>query len=128
MRFLKYLFLAVLAICLVIIALANNRIVLLKLLPAELAFPLPYGWSDWVMNNMAIELPLYAVIFASIAVGLLVGFVWEWFREHKHRVAMRQRGKEAKTLAREVVKLKEAQGEGKDEVLAILDKSDRKAS
>mgnify|MGYP001796190036 CR=1 FL=1 len=128
MRFLKFLFLAVLAICLIIIALANNRIVLLKLLPAELAFPLPYGWSDFVMNNMALEVPLYAVIFASIAVGLLVGFIWEWFREHKHRVAMRQRGREAKTLAREVTKLKAARGDSKDDVLAILDQSDRKAS
>ena len=126
MRFLKILFLAVLAICLITVALANNRPVTLKILPDELAFPLPPEWSAWVIETMTITLPLYMVIFAGIAVGVLIGYVIEWFREHKHRVAMRQREKEAKTLAREVVKLKEATGEGKDDVIAILDQSERK--
>ncbi|MEO0830134.1 MAG: hypothetical protein AAFY03_06705 [Pseudomonadota bacterium] len=35
---------------------------------------------------------------------------------------------EARVLAREVVKLKDKQNEGKDEVLAILDSAPRKAS
>lgn len=113
MRFLKYLFLVVVAIVLVVLAMANRDVVTVKLLPAELAseFGQPFSY----------ELPLFAVIFAGIVVGLLIGFVWEWFREHKHRSAVRVERREREKLEREVKGLKRHANEGRDDVLALLD-------
>ena len=120
MRYVKYLFLLVLAGCLLTIALANRGEVTLNLLTPDLAEVAGFSY--------AITLPLYMVVFAGIAAGILIGFIWEWFREHKHRVEARQRTREAKTLAREVGRLKDKQNEGKDEILALVDDAPRKAS
>ena len=76
---------------------------------------------------MQVDVPLYVAIFAGIAIGILVGFVWEWFREMKHRSVASKRTREAQSLAREVVRLKEEKNEGKDDVLALLDDAPRKA-
>ena len=62
MRYLRYAFLASLAIVLVSVALANRGMVTLKLLPVEL--------SDWVGLKQSIELPLFVVIFGSILISL----------------------------------------------------------
>lgn len=120
-RYLKYLFLLVLAGCLLTVALANRGTVTLNLLTPELEALFGPTFST------SITLPLYAVVFAGIAAGILIGFIWEWFREHKHRAAVRQRTREAQTLAREVTRLKEQQNAGKDEILALVDDGPRKA-
>lgn len=120
MRYLKYLFLLVLAGVLLTLALANRQMVTLNLLTPDL--------SELAGFSYAVNLPLYAVVFGGIGAGILIGFVFEWFREHKHRVEMRQRTREAKTLAREVVRLKDQQNEGKDDILALVEDGPRKAS
>ncbi|MFT6169517.1 MAG: putative integral membrane protein [Celeribacter sp.] len=114
MRTIRYVFLAALAVALVTIALANRAIVTLNLLPAELAEYLGVGYS--------ISLPMFIVIFGAIIAGLLIGFVWEYMREYKHRAAASKHRREKDVLAREVSKLKvdKAKSEG-DEVLALLD-------
>jgi uncharacterized integral membrane protein len=114
MRTIRYVFLAALAVALITIALANRAVVTLDLLPAELAEYLGIGYS--------ISLPMFIVIFGAIIAGLLIGFVWEWMREYKHRVAATKHRREKDQLAREVSKLKvdKAKSEG-DEVLALLD-------
>ncbi len=67
------------------------------------------------------ELPLFLVIFAGILVGLLIGFVWEWFREAKHRsrrIVPAARGDAAGARGQP------AAGKGcrpKDDVLALLE-------
>jgi uncharacterized integral membrane protein len=119
MRYLKYLFLLVLAASLLTVALANRDLVTLNLLTPELASLVGFG--------MSITLPLYVVVFGGIAAGILIGFVWEWFREHKHRAEAARRTREAKTLAREVVRLKDKQNEGKDDILALIEDGPRKA-
>ena len=119
MRYLKYLFLLVLAGSLLTVALANRGEVTLNLLTPELETLAGFALS--------ITLPLYAVVFAGIAAGILIGFIWEWFREHKHRAEAAQRKREAQTLAREVTRLKDKQNEGKDEILALVDDGPRKA-
>lgn len=115
MRYLRYLFLAVLGICLITVALANRQMVPLRLLPEEMA-----AFSGL---SLQIELPLFVVVFLGIVAGLLIGFVWEWLREARLRAEAGRARREAASLEREVKRLKrgQAEGEGKDEVLALLD-------
>ncbi|MCV2894533.1 LapA family protein [Lentibacter sp. XHP0401] len=118
MRFIRYVFLAALAVCLVTIALANAQMVSLKLLPEALAQATGYSW--------AIELPLFVVVFIGILAGLLMGFVWEWMREHKHRAEAARRRGEVKKLENELKRVKGATAETAktgDEVLALLEKA-----
>ena len=68
-----------------------------------------------------VTLPVFTVILASVAVGVLVGFIWEWIREYRHRKAAATSSREARKLEREVKRLKKEKNKGKDEVLAILE-------
>lgn len=113
MRALKYLFLVVVALILVTVALANRGLVGIQLLPAELA--------GYLGQPLQFEVPMFVIIFGAIIVGLLIGFVWEWFREHAVRVAARAEKREKELLQREVKGLRAKHNKGKDEVLAILD-------
>ncbi|GAB4382551.1 LapA family protein [Albidovulum sp.] len=112
-RFLRYLFLAVLGLCLVAVASANRQIVTLRLLPEELDSFVGIGWSA--------EVPLFIAIFAGVVGGLAIGFVWEWLREAKHRAAASQHKREASRLEREVDRLKAEKSGPEDEVLALLE-------
>lgn len=114
MKYIRYAFLAALALVLVIIAFANREPVTLRLLPDEFAGLLPWG--------RVIELPLFLVIFGAIVAGAAIGFVWEWLREHRYRAAADRRGREAARLKREVAKIKGTPADKGDEVLALLDK------
>lgn len=118
MRFVTYLVLALIAIALVIVGFANRSVVTLTLLPADLV--------PFTKYNVSYDLPLYVVVFGGIAVGLLLGFFWEWLREHKHRSEAVAQRRERAMLAKEVEKLKAARNEGKDDVLALLE--DRRAT
>jgi len=115
MRYIKYLFLALLAICLLTIAFANRNIVTLTLLPGEM--------GAFAGFNESVSLPLYVVIFGGIGVGLLIGFFWEWLRETKHRNEASRQRTEARRLKREVevMKSQKAVDDGKDEILALLE-------
>ena len=113
MRYLKYAFLAVLALCLVTVALANRQSVTLTLLPEEMAL-----FSGIALQ---IQLPLFFVVFGGIVAGLLIGFVWEWFREHRHRADAANAKREAGKLEREVRRLKKSSKEEQDDVLALLE-------
>jgi len=115
MRYIRYAFLAILAIVLISVAMANRGFVTLNLLPAALADLTGFGWS--------ISLPLYVVIFAGIAAGVLIGFVWEWLREYKYRAAGSQVKRELKKTEREMRRIKGRDGKPQDEVLDILDEA-----
>ncbi len=115
MRYLRYAFLAVLGIVLISVSLANLEPVELKLAPDALAELLAF--------NFAISLPLFVVVLGSVVVGLIIGFMWEWLREHKHRRDASAKTGEVRKLEREVKKLKRKQSEGQDEVLALLDEA-----
>lgn len=115
MKYLRYLFLAVVGLCLILVALANRAAVTVKVLPEEMA--------AYLGQPLSYQLPLFVIIFAAIVIGLLIGFVWEWFREHKHRADARAQRREKEQLAREVKGLKRKSNEGRDEVLALLDDS-----
>ncbi|WP_370251798.1 lipopolysaccharide assembly protein LapA domain-containing protein [Nioella sp.] len=113
MKYIKYLFLAAIALALVLLALANRDPVTLTVLPHDLA--------EWVNWNVSITLPLFIVLLGGIVAGLLIGFVWEWFREHKQRAEAKANRKERDQLAREVQALKGDANRGRDEVLALLE-------
>jgi len=112
-RFIKYLFLAVVALVLVLLALANREPVTLTVLPDNLA--------EWVNWNFIVTLPLFLVILGGIVAGLLIGFVWEWFREHRQRAEAKAQRRERDRLAREVAQLRGQKRESQDDVLALVE-------
>ena len=117
-RTLRYILLAVLAIFLLTVALANRAPVVLNALPPDMAAFTGLGIS--------LQLPLYVVIFGAILLGVLIGFVWEWFREHKHRAAASVKSRQVTKLERELAVMRDTKTGPNDDVLALLD--DRRAS
>ncbi|OSP56546.1 LapA family protein [Pseudoruegeria sp. SK021] len=113
MRTIKYLILGLIGLCLVVIGFANRGAVTLTLLPDE--------FVPFTGFNLQITLPIYLVVFGGIVVGLLLGFFWEWMREHKHRREAVVNRREKAVLATEVKKLKSDRNDGKDDVLALLE-------
>lgn len=117
MRYIRYAVLAIIAIAMVTVALANRGPVTLSLMPEDLASLLRIS-----PGGNSVELPLFVVIFAGILAGVLLGFVWEWLREHKHRAAAAEAKREAARLNREMAALKTDKTD-KDDVLALLDQA-----
>ncbi len=115
MRYIRYGFLAILGIVLVSISLANREMVELKLMPDALAELLGF--------NLSTSLPLFIVVLGGVVAGLVIGFIWEWLREHKHRKDASVKQGEVRKLEREVKKLKKKQNADKDDVLALLDEA-----
>lgn len=111
MRYIRYLLLAVLATGLVTVSLANVDPVTLRLLPQ--------GLVDLTGLDLAINLPLFAVVLGGVVAGVLIGFVWEWLREHKHRAVAAEKSREVARLERQVASTTPAKP--KDEVLALID-------
>ncbi|WP_121061408.1 LapA family protein [Chachezhania antarctica] len=118
MRYIRYAILALIAVIIVSVAMANRDPVTLELLPAAFAHAVGWNWS--------VTLPLFLVILGGAAAGLIFGFVWEWIREHKHRREVGRKRREVKRLEREVGRLADEKHRGKDDVLAILDEADRR--
>lgn len=113
MRYIRYAFLAALAVVLITVALANSETVTLHLLPEELSGFLGFSWQ--------MSLPLFVVIFLGIIAGIMIGFIWEWMREYKFRSKAKRAEKAAVKLSREVQTLKKKNAGPGDDVLALLD-------
>ncbi|HLQ18880.1 MAG TPA: LapA family protein [Tabrizicola sp.] len=114
-RYLRLILLGLLGLSLLTVALANRAPVTVRLLPEDLA---SFTGLTWAM-----ELPLFLVIFAGIIAGVLIGFVWEWFREHGHRATASQKSREVARLERELAVLKDSTSvPPQDDVLALLEK------
>ena len=111
MRILKTLFWLVVAVILVTLGLANRQLVELKALPEALDArlgPVP-----------DVELPLFLVILGGVALGLLIGFVWEWLREIPERAQARALARELDVLRAEIAR-RQAEA-GRADVLAGID-------
>ena len=113
MRYLRLLFIVVLAAILVVVALANRQFVDVSLIPA--------GLDQWVPGNWTVRMPLFLVILLSILAGMLLGVVWEWLRESTLRRESAKRAHDLQVLEREVGSLRKTHHAPRDEVLAILD-------
>lgn len=113
MRYLRYAFLTVLALGLVTISVANRAPVTLRLFTEDMA--------NWVGIQNSVTLPLYLVIFGGIIAGVVVGFIWEWFREHRLRADAGLVRRDKARLEREVSQLRGKSAEKQDDVLALLE-------
>lgn len=113
-RYLRYLVLLLIALCLLTLAFANRAPVTIKALPDDIAALAALHWQ--------IEVPLFVVIFGGVAFGLLIGFVWEWLREHRYRSTASAKSREAARLQRELAAMRDAKGAPQDDVLALLEK------
>lgn len=111
MRTIKLLLLVIILIGILVLAIANRNPVTLHLLPQGLAEILP---------GAVIDLPLFVVSLISILVGLVLGYLFEYRREHKHRRHAKQNAREAARLNREVDQLRRETNKPKDDVLALL--------
>ena len=115
MRVVKFVILAIVAVVLVMIAMANAQAVTLRVIPEAMAGFLGFSWT--------VTLPMFVVVLVSVMVGLLVGFVVEYSREHKHRAAARAERRERQSLEREVKKHRSPASSPRkgDDILALLD-------
>lgn len=116
MRIIRMLFMALLALVLIVVALANRGIVTVR------AFPV--NFEAWVGGDWSVSMPLFLLIFLSMLIGMLLGLVWEWLRESHMRAENTHRAREIAELEREVRALRTRNVQPRDEVLAILDRAD----
>ncbi|WP_210496137.1 lipopolysaccharide assembly protein LapA domain-containing protein [Microvirga antarctica] len=94
-RFLKALVLLPIAILIVLLAVANRQIVTLSLDPFSQTAP-----------EFAVPLPLFAVIFAAVMLGVVIGGIAAWLAQGKHRRERRRYRREATSLRYETDRLK----------------------
>ncbi len=110
MHYIRYAFLLILGLMLLVVAIANRGLVTLRVLPESMAGFLGWSWS--------LTMPLFLVMFAGLIFGLIVGFVLEWMREHKYRSDASHQRREKERLQREM-RQPPRPGAG-DDVLALL--------
>ena len=115
MRYVRYACIATFAVALIAVALANRTVVTLKVLPDEVA--------ALFAVNPSINMPLFIVVFGGIIIGLVVGFVWEWLREHTMRAEASKSSRNVRRLQREIARMKGQSADSQDDVLALLDKA-----
>ena len=112
MRYLRYAILAALAIVMVTVAIANRGPITLRLLPEELTGLFGFSWQ--------ITLPVFVVLLIAVMFGVVLGFVWEWIREHKYRRDAVVERRSRVELERELRAAGKTQKPG-DDVLALLE-------
>ena len=95
-RFLTYLILVALAIVAIALSVANREAVTFSLDPFGAASP---RWS--------LTAPLFVLLFAALALGVLAGGVATWMRQHKWRRAARSERANAQQLRQEVDRLRQ---------------------
>ena len=115
MRYIRYASIAIFAVALILVAMANRDAVTVQVLPSELA--------HLAALNPSYEVPLFVVIFAGILAGLVIGFIWEWIREAGDRAAAARQSREMDRMRTELKRLKGERHKDKDEVLALLEEA-----
>lgn len=113
MRIIRMLFIALIALVLIVLALANRGPVTVRAFPENL--------DGWLGSAWAVTVPLFLLIFVAILVGVVLGLVWEWLREAQLRAESARRARDIAELEREVGTLRSRNVQPRDEVLAILD-------
>jgi len=91
-----------LAIILILFSVANRKFVTLNFDPINVEAP-----------ALSFDLPLFVLLIAALAIGVLIGSSLTWASQGKHRKALREKSFEANKLRRE-----------KEEVSAETEKSE----
>jgi uncharacterized integral membrane protein len=86
-KFLAFAVLVPLAIIIVMFAVANREIITVSFDPFDSAHP-----------AFALKLPLFMLIFVLVAVGVVVGGIAAWLRQHRWRMRARRAEAEARDL------------------------------
>ena len=86
-RFVSLVILIPLAVVIVMFAVANREIITVSFDPFDSANP-----------AYALKTPLFILIFVLVAVGVVVGGVAAWLRQHKWRMRARRAEAEAREL------------------------------
>jgi len=113
MKTIRYAFWAIVGLCLILVGLANRDMVTVRAMPEAL--------GDLLGISPDFSLPLFIVIFAGVAAGLLIGFLWEYVREHRIRADARAKSREVDALRREVADLRGSKGGPGEDIMALLD-------
>lgn len=95
--FFKALILVPVALAIVLFSIANRGPVRVSLDPFSRDAP-----------TLAFDLPLFAVVLAAIAAGVLIGGLASWIAQGKHRKAARRNRREAEALRSEAQSLRGA--------------------
>jgi uncharacterized integral membrane protein len=105
----------VVALVLATIALANREFVAVELFPAPIGNLLGF--------NFGFSLPLFILLGLAIGLGLMLGFVWEWLREHSYRAEAARLRRETERLQAELSRFEKIAPEAskKDDVLAVVE-------
>lgn len=100
-RFLKGLILLPIAIVVVLLAVANRQPVMLSFDPFSNGTP-----------AFSMPMPLYALIFAAVAVGIVVGGIGSWLGQGDTRRDRRAKGRELARLRNEAERLRQSAPSG----------------
>lgn len=93
--FLKGLILLPVAVAVVLLAVANRAPVVFSLDPVSADAP-----------HVSVTVPLFALLFAALALGVVIGGVASWTAQGKHRRAERTHRREARRLRQEAERLR----------------------
>ena len=97
-----------------IYAVSNNQIIEVRILPDNFV---------GVLGLKSIySLPFFVILYPTLVLGLLLGFFFEYFRERKYRVKLKQAYKDIKFLQSEKKKLKFRNSDGDSEILNLIDR------
>ncbi|KPH80910.1 MULTISPECIES: LapA family protein [Bosea] len=95
--FFKALVLVPIALAVVLFSVANRAAVRVSFDPISRDAPV-----------LAFDVPLFAIVLAALAVGVLIGGLASWLAQGKHRKAARRSRREAATLRSETQMLRAA--------------------
>lgn len=116
LRLLNLLILGMLLVVLLGMAFANREMVLLEAMPAALA--------TWLGVDWTVRMPLFLVILFAVALGLVIGLVWEWLRESGQRAEAARLNHELKRAEQQLATTRAslpAEQKTRDDILALLD-------
>ena len=98
MRYIKLLAWVLVGVLFVIFALGNNQTIQVYLFPNI--------FSNTMIPRSLFPMPLFIIIYLVLLIGVIFGFVFEYFRQYKYRLNLRKYKKEMNSLRAEVQELK----------------------
>ena len=116
LRAINYILYGIVATVLIFIALANREVIRISLVPEEFSF---------IGYNFQLNTPIFFIFFAGFTFGIMVGFILEWMREYKLRSASSYKTLELNNMKREIQQLKCEKYKNQDDVLALLDDTEK---